>query len=140
MDSIIQRLLQQQQKNHGTDEAAKKPQREWQPFSEGYIQEDEEDVPEPFDNDASHLQYHNRTRTAGAPCIIAGHGAKQDVEDPDKVIEKKPQRKKLDTPDSDNQRAAWRSSGWSPGEAPNSGNLEGSSSSNLHDQYRGEYH
>jgi hypothetical protein len=104
MDSIIQRLLQQQQKNHGIDEAATKLQREWQPFSDSYVQEAEKYVPEPFDNDDSHLQNHNRTRRAGAPCIIAGYRAKQDLEDPDRVIEKKRQRKELVTPDS--ERAA----------------------------------
>src|SRR5215211_6533006 len=101
MDSIIQRLLQQQ-KNHGIDEAAKKSQREWQPFSDGYVQEGEKYVPELFDNDDSHLQNHNRTPRVGAPYAIAGYRAEQDAEDPDKVIKKKRQQKKLGIPDGDN--------------------------------------
>jgi hypothetical protein len=101
MDSIIQQLLQQQQKNPGLDESIKNSQREGQPVPESNVQKSVEYVYEPFDNDDSNRQNHDRTSRVDALYAITGYRAKQDAEDPDEVIEKKRQRKRLVIPDCD---------------------------------------
>jgi hypothetical protein len=97
MDSIIQQLLQQEKK-HRIDEATKKSQRERQPVQESNVQEGVEYVSEPFDNGDSNIRNYNRTSKVHACYAIAGHRAKQEAEDPDEVIEKKRQRKRMIIP------------------------------------------
>lgn len=106
MDSIIQQLLQQQQKNHGIDEVAKKSQREGQPVQETNVQEGMEYLSEPLDNDGdSDVRNHNnRTSRANTHYAIAGYRAKQNAEDPDEVIEKKRQRMNMIIPSCDDKK------------------------------------
>jgi hypothetical protein len=107
MDSIIQRLLHQQN-NHGIGDTPNKSEREERPLQDSNVRKSARDMPQPFDNgDNCSIGICHRNSRANISYVIAEDRTRCEAETSDeKVVEQKRQRKKMMLPNGDNDKNA----------------------------------